>query len=319
MARNASGVMTLAGDFAIPGPPASSSYVNGLIDDIVAEITASLSRDGKGGMRAPLAMGNNKITGLANGAASTDAAAYGQLQTSVANHATSVGGTGDAITAGFTPAISTLTTNLALRVTATAANTITNPVINIDTLGNKTIKKYNGLPLEAGDITGAGHVMVLVYNGTDMILLNPKDPVSAVSDASDTVAGKVELATAAEYQANTPANRALTNTNVWAAAATVALTDAATVAVDMGTGINFTLTINGNRTLGAPTNTKVGQSGFIKINTTTNGQTLGYHADYKFASGTDPVLSTVNTATDILFYEVIAANFIYASLVKAVA
>src|SRR5262245_51097346 len=101
MSRNASGVMTLAGQFAVPNTAPSSTTINSYIDDILNEITASLSRDGKGGMRAALAMGGFKITGLANGAASTDAASLGQLQSNITNAATSVGGTVDAITATF--------------------------------------------------------------------------------------------------------------------------------------------------------------------------------------------------------------------------
>ena len=302
---------------ATPGQPGVSTTVNGIVDDIAAEITASLSRDGKGGMRAALAMGGFKITGMASGVASTDGATAGQLQTNVNNHAVTVGGTGDAITAAFSPPFTSYTTNVAMRVTAPGANTITNPVINVDGLGNKTIKKLNGQALAVGDIAGIGHILALVYNGTDIILLNPAT-IPGVS-ATDTVAGAVELATAAEYRANTP-ERALTNNNVWSAAGTVALTDAATVAVDMGTFINATLTLGGNRTLGAPSNAKVGQSGFIRINQDgTGSRTLAYHADWKFAGGTDPTLSTPASSTDVLFYQVIAANFIYASLVKALA
>jgi hypothetical protein len=125
------------------------------------------------------------------------------------------------------------------------------------------------------------------------------------------------IATAAEFRAKTASN--LLDTNVWDAAATVALTDAATVAVDMSTGFNFTLTLGGNRTLGQPTNTKVGQSGFIRINQDgTGSRTLAYHADWKFGGGIDPTLTTTASATDILFYQVVASNFIYATLVKAV-
>ena len=326
MPRNASGTMSQSGDFALAGQIASSAYVNAKIEDILDEITDSLSRSGKGGMSAPLAMGNNKITGLANGTAATDAAAYGQLQTSVADQATTVTGSGDAIVASFTPAITTLTANLALRVTAPSANTIVAPQINIDGLGNKTIKKLNGLPLVAGDIAGAGHVLDLVYNGTDIMLLNPSPAYVAatITAATDTAAGIVELATAAEYRANTPSNRALTNSNVWTSAETVALTDAATVAVDMSTFINATLLttsgVGATRALGQPSNTKVGQSGFIRITQDATGsRAMTFHADWKFTNGTDPTLSTAANAIDILFYEVIAANYIYASLSKAVA
>lgn len=128
-----------------------------------------------------------------------------------------------------------------------------------------------------------------------------------------------DKASTANYLANT-ADKVLITDDVWGAAATVALTDAATIAVDMSTFINATVTLGGNRTLGQPSNTKVGQSGFIRIvQDGTGSRTLAYHADWKFAGGTDPTLTTTASATDVLFYQVIAANYIYGSLVKALA
>jgi hypothetical protein len=124
---------------------------------------------------------------------------------------------------------------------------------------------------------------------------------------------------AAAFMANT-AGRLLDTDGVWAAGAEVTLTDATTIAVDMSTFINAKVTLGGNRTLGQPSNTKPGQSGAIRIIQDGAGsRTLAFHADWKFAFGADPVLSTTAGATDILFYHVAAANVIYASLAKAVA
>lgn len=138
--------------------------------------------------------------------------------------------------------------------------------------------------------------------------------------ASTTTSGISEFATAAEYRVGTDTARSLVVDQTWSAASAVSLTDAATIAVDMSTFINATVTLGGNRTLGQPSNTKVGQSGFIRIiQDGTGSRTLAYHADWKFAFGSDPVLSTTASTTDILFYNVIATNFIAASLMKAVA
>lgn len=124
--------------------------------------------------------------------------------------------------------------------------------------------------------------------------------------------------TAAEYRANT-AGKALSTDKVWAAAALVTLTDAATIAVDMGTFLNGEVTLGGNRTLGAPTNTKVGQSGFIRvIQDVTGNRTLAYHANYKWAGGTAGVLTTTAGAVDSLKYIVHSSTFIELSLVKDV-
>ncbi len=127
------------------------------------------------------------------------------------------------------------------------------------------------------------------------------------------------VSTAAQFRANT-ADKVLDTDGVWASAAEVTLTDAATIAVDFSSFINGTVTLAGNRTLGAPTNLKVGQSGVIRIiQDATGSRTLAYHADWKFAFGTDPTLTTTAAATDLLFYQVIATGFIYATLAKALA
>jgi hypothetical protein len=138
-------------------------------------------------------------------------------------------------------------------------------------------------------------------------------------DANTTAKGISEYATAAEYRTGTDTTRSLVVDQVWASAAEVTLTDAATVAVDMATFINAVLTLGDNRTLGQPSNTKVGQSGVIRIvQDATGSRTLAYHADWEFAGGSAPVLSTAANAQDLLFYQVLAANRIFASLVKGV-
>lgn len=125
-------------------------------------------------------------------------------------------------------------------------------------------------------------------------------------------------ATAANFLANA-ANKVLTANAVWSAAAEVGLTDAATIAVDMSTFINANVTLAGNRTLGQPSSTKVGQSGVIRIvQDATGSRTLAYHADWEFAGGTAPVLSTAANSQDLLFYQVLAANRIYGMLQKGV-
>ena len=85
----------------------------------------------------------------------------------------------------------------------------------------------------------------------------------------------------------------------------VALTDAATVAVDLSLGNNFTLTLAGNRTLGAPTNVTAGQSGVIVVTQDSTGsRTLAYNSVFKFAAGTAPTLTTTASAVDVLAYYV---------------
>jgi hypothetical protein len=78
--------------------------------------------------------------------------------------------------------------------------------------------------------------------------------------------------------------------------------------------------MGGNYTLDNPTNTKPGQSGCIVITQDgTGSRTLAYGTAWKFAGGTDPVLSTAASSVDVLFYQVQTSSVIFASLNKAFA
>lgn len=89
-----------------------------------------------------------------------------------------VGGTADAITATFSPAIAALPTapgTISVIVRAGAANATTTPTFAPDGLTAKTIVKGNNLALAAGDIAGAGHWLEMNFDSAlgKWVLLNP--------------------------------------------------------------------------------------------------------------------------------------------------
>lgn len=128
----------------------------------------------------------------------------------------------------------------------------------------------------------------------------------------------VSAGTEDQYRLNTPATL-LSNNQVWSAAGQETLADGTTIAVDMGTFLNASVTLGGNRTLGNPTNTKVGQTGYIRIvQDATGSRTLTYSSNWEFGGGVAPVLTTTADAVDILFYQVLSATSIFASLVRNV-
>jgi len=99
----------------------------------------------------------------------------------------------------------------------------------------------------------------------------------------------------------------------------VALTDAATVAVDLSLSNNYSLTLGGSRTLGAPTNQTAGQSGVIVITQDgTGSRTLAYNTVWKFPGGTAPTLTTTASAVDVIAFYVESATRITARLVSDV-
>lgn len=90
--------------------------------------------------------------------------------------------------------------------------------------------------------------------------------------------------------------------------APVALTDAATIAIDASLGNHFRVTLAGNRTLGAPTNPTDGQRILVEVaQDATGGRTLAYDAVYAF--GTDVVSPTLTTTANKVDY----LGFVYSS------
>ena len=97
------------------------------------------------------------------------------------------GGTSDALTASFTPAITSTTLasgNVQLSVRAATANLTTTPTFTPapGTITAQTIIKGIGQPLAPGDIAGAGHWIDLTWDATlgKWVLLNPATGISGL-------------------------------------------------------------------------------------------------------------------------------------------
>ncbi|NBS68869.1 hypothetical protein EBT31_08115, partial [bacterium] len=98
-----------------------------------------------------------------------------------------------------------------------------------------------------------------------------------------------------------------------------ALTDAATITPDFAVANNFSVTLAGNRTLANPTNLTAGQSGTIVITQDATGsRALAYGANWKFPSGSAPILTTTPNAVDVIAYYVESATRITARLIADV-
>lgn len=108
-------------------------------------------------------------------------------------------------------------------------------------------------------------------------------------------------ATAAQFRANT-ADKILSTDQVWSAAGIVSLTDAATIAVDLATGFNFSVTLGGNRTLGNPSNTKTGQNGAIVVGASGSTRTLSLASNWKPNTGLSFPVTIATSDVAILFY-----------------
>lgn len=116
------------------------------------------------------------------------------------------GGTSDAITADFTPNVA-LTNGTTVIVRAGAANTTATPTFAPDGLTAKTIVKGNNIALAVGDISGDGHWLEMNFDTVldKWVLQNP-----VVTQASDTRAGVLRVATQTETNAGTADDRVVT-------------------------------------------------------------------------------------------------------------
>jgi hypothetical protein len=160
-----------------------------------------------------------------------------------------------------------------------------------------------GIP--AANLTGTASAI----NGSNITNVNAVtvDGIDSASflrsDAADTGTGLLTLNSGISFGADARC-----------AASVSALSDGTNIQVDFTSGVHHTVTLGGNRTFSDPNNTGdgIGQSGSIFIvQDGTGGRTAAFHADYKFAAGTAPTLSTAANAVDRLDYVIRAVNDIH--------
>ena len=100
-----------------------------------------------------------------------------------------------------------------------------------------------------------------------------------------------------------------------AAANITALSDGATITIDMATACHHSVTLGGNRTFAAPSNQVVGQAGSIFITQDgTGSRTASFNSAFKFVGGTAPTLTTTAAAVDRIDYIILSSNVIHCAV-----
>jgi len=143
-------------------------------DGFATGLTTALTKDGQTTPTANLPMGTYRHTGVGEPTARTQYATVAGLQDGKWNWVDG-GGTADAITATYSPALTALVDGQFCFVRATAANTTTTPTFAPNGLTARTIVKAGGQALAVGDIRADGHELILRYDltNTRWELLNP--------------------------------------------------------------------------------------------------------------------------------------------------
>jgi len=176
-------------------------------------------------------------------------------------------GTGDAMTAAFTPVPTALVDGAEFKVRVPAANTGTTPALTIQGLGvSKTIYKYGGQAIQPGE-WGANQEITLRYVTTG-------DRFELVSNGMG-----INFAT---------------------------LTDAATINWNISLGVMATVTLNvagATRIFANPTNLKPGTYIlFVKQDSSGNRTFSSWGSVFKWSGGTIPTLSTAANSVDIFSF-----------------
>lgn len=195
-------------------------------------------------------------------------------------------------TAGLFLANSTLATSLGIGGLLIGANVLVNS--SSFGLGNSTVSFIaNSTWFQMGNSSVTTTMNSSTFTG------------NVVVAASYTGAG---IGNTLNYWANTP-GKLITTDGLNQAGAYTTLIDAPTIAWDMSTGINFVVTLGGNRTLGNPTNPVIGRSGVLQVNMDATGsRTLSFGNNFFFDSDVAPVIGTGAGKLNFLFYHYFAAN-----------
>jgi len=217
------------------------------------------------------------------------------------------GGTSDAITATYTPSVTTLISGLTLYLRATAANTTTTPTFAPNGLTAKTIVKYNNQALVAGDIAGAGHILILQYDASNSVweLVNPSTAsVSKISGLGTGVGTALAIAVNTTSGGFPTIDGTATLTNKWvqprvnATTANTATYSVNTDSYDMLIITGQSVAITSIATTGTPVN---GQKLIVSI--TSIYTSIAFSASNFESSGTVtlPTTVTIGTRLDVGF------------------
>lgn len=161
------------------------------LNGIATGLSNCICKDGQTTISANLPMATFRHTGVGDGVARTDYASLGQVQDGTVQWIAS-GGTVSAITAAYSPAITTLVDGMVLGFRATGANTSTTPTFSPNGLTARTIVRWGGVALAAGDIPRANYECLVRYNlaNTRWELLNPvASPGTITGSTASTATG----------------------------------------------------------------------------------------------------------------------------------
>jgi hypothetical protein len=139
--------------------------------DITTAIAGSVASDGQSTMSGNLKMGAQRITGLAEGSAATDATTVNQIQDGAMSWGGVAGGTADALTLALSPVVTAYVDGMTIYFVSSASPNTGATTVNVNSVATDAILK-NGAALAAGDIA-ASKVYAITYYNSDWHLWSP--------------------------------------------------------------------------------------------------------------------------------------------------
>ena len=163
--------------------PITASRVDAEMDGMATGLSNCITKDGQTTITANIPFNSNKITGLGNATARTDAINVGQVQDNQFSYWGTTSGSADAYTLTPSPSITAYATTQQFTAKINATNTTTTPYLQISAIANPTttavIKKLSAtkteIAVEASDllINGIYHFQRNSANDA-WIVLNPE-------------------------------------------------------------------------------------------------------------------------------------------------
>lgn len=202
------------------------------------------------------------------------------------------------------------------------SDTIYYCIYAVDTNGNPSGDWEVGLGTYSGTNTLTRTTVTASTNGGSAVNFGAGTKYVMGTPSATFIASLLTKAAASDVWTGTSEAVGMTPKSLFDSAAVQTLTDGTTITPDFGAGLNFKVTLGGNRTLANPSNAKDGQSGVIRVTQDgTGSRTLAYGSNWRFPGGaaTGGVLSTAAGSVDQIAYIVGSSGVIYATLSKAFA
>ena len=202
-------------------------------------------------------------------------------------------------------------------------DTSTGTTITIPTGKVLTVTDNSGISIAGTAVSAtAAQLNVMATVTASAAELNVLDGIPA--GLTSTELGYSDGVTSAIHtQLGTKGDASVGTANNWTAGQRgeiTALTDGATITIDMADSNNFSVTLAGNRTFANPSNDTAGQSGSIFITQDgTGSRTASWGTDWEFAGGTAPTLTTTAAASDRIDYVIRSGTSIQAVATLALA